>query len=212
MDLIKIKQIAYDHFGERKSQPYKERGDKYRHGERTAVLALKLREKIFPGYSERDKILTVAAWFHDIMNGPVSHAEHAHEGAVKARELLTPHCAPEELDGICRIISLHDARDPENPDYPPCLRLIQDADHLDHFGTYVMWDGFRSAVQNDQSMEEVINHFKYGWPSDVERWRNRLNYELSRRIYEEKIAFWHYFNDRFCVESIGGIWNEDNFS
>lgn len=117
----------------KRSHPFKERSNKYHHGERVAALAVRLRQLILPDENDSDDILTVAAWFHDIRNG-ANH--HAALGAQCTRELLAAHCTAEELDQICDIIAVHDSRRPNDNAYLNIIKIHQDADHLDHFGVY----------------------------------------------------------------------------
>jgi hypothetical protein len=48
MNLPAIKQIAHTAMADKRSSPYYKRGDKYTHGERVAVLAVRLRRLILP--------------------------------------------------------------------------------------------------------------------------------------------------------------------
>ena len=92
MNLPTIKQIIKSELSTRRSSPYNEIGDKYAHGERTAALALKLRQQILPNNAAHDNILTVAAWFHDICNG---QPDHCQQGAIRTRQLQTSHMTAE---------------------------------------------------------------------------------------------------------------------
>lgn len=206
MDIITIKNLAFSLLGEKASHGWKEIGNKYYHGERVATLAVKLRELIFPGDNSKDDILTVAAWFHDIMNGKENHAT---VGATKAREVLQDYCTTEELDEICAIISVHDDRYSGRETYNHLIKLHQDADHLDHFGTYDVWMSFLYAVPHDMKFHEVIDWLVHVRPTQDEKYRNELNYNLSKKIYDEKAEFLKEFSKRFQVEGSGGIWNED---
>ena len=48
MDLLQIKQIVQAEMSGKRSAPYNERGNKYTHGERVAILGKRLRQIIFP--------------------------------------------------------------------------------------------------------------------------------------------------------------------
>lgn len=206
MDLTEIKRIAFDAMGGRSSHDWKERGNKYYHGERVARLALTLREIILPGDSSRDEILTVAAWFHDLENGC---DDHCAKGAATARALLDKLCAPDELDEICAIIAVHDARHGDRSRLPVWVKLHQDADHLDHFGTYDVWMNFLYAVPHELTLADAIKYLRNERPGEDARYRAELNFELSRRIYDEKAEFLRGFTERFAVEADGGFFALD---
>jgi len=204
-----MKNLAFELMGNKSSHAFKEKGNKYHHGQRVAVLALKLRGLVLPDDDSHDEIITAAAWFHDVMNGKENHAEL---GAAKAKELLAPHCTGEELAAICEIIGVHDDRPPGCDDYSPYIKLHQDADQLDHFGTYDIWMCFHYAVSRGESINDTRDWLCTGRPRENERYRAELNYEISRKIFDEKTEFLKYFTDRFSVESMGGIWNKEHFS
>jgi len=209
MDMQAIKALASALMESKSSHEFKDKGNKYYHGERVAVLALKLRELILPDDNSHDGILTAAAWFHDLMNGTHNHAV---EGANKAKELLQPHCTAEELSAICEIIRVHDDRPPGHERYSSYIKLHQDADHLDHFGTYDIMMCFLYAASRGESIIDTRNWLSHGRPRENERYRAELNFELSRKIFDEKTEFLRYFTDRFAVESAGGIWNEERLA
>jgi uncharacterized protein len=206
MNLNEIRKLAYELLGDKASHSWKEIGNKYYHGERVANLVLNLRKQIFPNDNSHDDILTVAAWFHDIMNGSKNHAE---EGAEKAREVLRDYCTEQELNEICEIISVHDDRYSGRDTYNNYIKLQQDADHLDHFGTYDIWMAFLYAVPHDMKFHEVIDWLNNVRPTQDEKYRNELNFSLSKKIYDEKTEFLKHFAERFQVEGSGGIWNVD---
>jgi len=209
MDLRAINALAFEQMGNRSSHAHKDKGNKYYHGQRVAVLALKLRRLLLPDDDSHDEIITAAAWFHDVMNGNDNHAEL---GAAKAKELLAPHCTDEELAAICEIIGVHDDRPPGCDDYSPCIKLHQDADLLDHFGTFDVWASFLHAASHDETINDARDWLCRGRPRKNAIYRAELNYEISRKIFDEKTEFLQYFTDRFYVESMGGIWNEEHFS
>lgn len=205
MDLTAIKEVAFEQLGNRSSHPWKERGNKYYHGERVAKLAIKLRRYIIPGDESHDDILTVAAWFHDIMNGAENHAE---EGAKKTRELLAGYCSQYETEEICRIIAVHDDRHSDRSLFPDYVKLHQDADHLDHFGTFDIWIRFFYAAHHDETINEVVDWFKSTYIDEIDKYREELNFEISKKIYDEKSEFVRNFSNRMSIECDGGIWDE----
>jgi HD superfamily phosphodiesterase len=206
LDLVTIKKLAYDLMGNRSSHGWKEKGNKYYHGQRVANLVLELRKIVLPGDDSHDEILTAAAWFHDIMNG---NENHAAEGAKKTREVIRNYCSLEELDEVCEIISVHDDRYNGRDTYSDYIKLQQDADLLDHLGTYDIWMIIAYAVPHGQTFAEASDWIQNTRLSEDERYRKELNFEISRRILDEKSSFLKQYSDRFKVESMGGIWKED---
>ena len=204
MDMISIKKQAFELLGNKNSHHWKEKGNKYYHGERVAELVLKLRRLVLPEDDSHDEILTVAAWYHDIMNG---HDDHAMKGAKKAREVLAKYCSIEELNSICDIIAVHDDRYNGRDTYSNYIKLQQDADHLDHFGTYDIYMMFLYSAPHGQTLNEVIDWLVNDRPAEDEKYRSELNFEISKKIYDEKSNFLKNFTERFKVEGEGGIWN-----
>jgi len=208
MDMKLIKNIAFERIGNKSSHEFKEKGNKFYHGERVAALAIKLKELILPDDNSHDEIITVAAWFHDIMNGIDNHAT---KGAIKTKEILSPYCTSTEISEICEIISVHDDRYSGRDNFSAYIKLHQDADHLDHFGTFDVWMSFIYAVPHNQTINDVKDWLLKVRPAENEKYRNELNFELSRQIFDEKMEFLNYFSNRFGVEIAGGIWNESQF-
>jgi len=205
MNLLTIKQIVKSEMSQKRSSPYNEIGDKYAHGERTANLALWLRKRVLPAETAYDSILTVSAWFHDICNGTANHGEL---GAQRTRELLASHTTPDELEEICQIISVHDDRS-HGENYPCIIKIHQDADHLDHFGTLDIWRSVAYTTGNNRTMDDALGFFSNIRPAEAIRWRSELHFDISRRIYDDRAAYMQSFIDRLEVEGRGGIWNED---
>jgi len=206
MDIITIRALARSRMLDARSHSYKEVGNKYHHGVRTARLALTLRHHILPYDAGYDAIIEAAALFHDIMNG-VGEGDHAVLGAKEAREALTPYCSERELGEISAIITAHDDRRADAA-YSDYIKIHQDADHLDHFGTFAVWSSFICAVPLGMSMRDVIDALKHETRDRYYEYRNELNYEISRNIYDEKTEFLINFTERFETESGGGIWDE----
>jgi len=205
MNLPAIKQIVQAEMSHKRSSPYNEIGDKYAHGERTAALALRLRKLILPKEDSHDNILTVAAWFHDICNG---RANHCKLGACRTRELISGHVKEDELEQICHIIAVHDNRNHGN-NFSDIVKIHQDADHLDHFGTLDIWRSVAYTTGNDRTIKNALDFLHNTRPAEAIRWRSELHFDISKRIYDDKERYMQSFIQRLTVEGVGGIWNEE---
>jgi uncharacterized protein len=206
MDLSLIKQIVQAEMCDKRSSPYNERGDKYTHGERVAILGVRLHQLIFPNENTYDDVLTVAAWFHDVRNGMDNHAMR---GVERTRELLSGHCTAAELDEICGIIAVHDDRNAKGGGYSNTIRLHQDADLLDHYGTFDIWRLVTYTAGHNETINDALRYLQNKWPDDMAKWRDELNFDLSKKIFDDKSIFVQSFIERFAVEVSGGIWNEE---
>ncbi|MDR3294159.1 MAG: HD domain-containing protein [Clostridiales bacterium] len=204
MNLDKIKEIAFQEFGAKRSHSWAERGNKYAHGLRVAKLALTLREKILIGDGTQDEIITVAAWFHDIENGTEGHER---KGAKRTRALLYGHCTDAELEAICGMIEIHDDRYFDRTLASEYLKILQDADQLDHFGVQEFWRAFLEAPSNGRSFDDTARFLKARRETgEVAKFRSSLNYPQSREIMDEKIAFADGVIARMEVEGKGEIY------
>ncbi|MFT3952575.1 MAG: HD domain-containing protein [Oscillospiraceae bacterium] len=201
MNLQQIETIAVAELGGRASHPYKETGNKLHHGKRTAVLVKTLCAEL--NYTGETDTLTVAAWFHDICNGGDRHEEHEALGAARTAELIAPFCTPEECDTICALIARHDSR--SAPDLPLELKILQDADFLDHFGAFEIWCTFHYALKEDWSMERTASEILAERARKYEKQRNELHFNYSRNIYEEKHVFVQAFAERMAREAAGEL-------
>lgn len=204
MELHRIKQLAFERMGNKHSPDSGERGEKYHHGQRVAALVLKLREYLYPNDASHDEVLTVAAWFHDICNG---EPDHCMKGAREAERALSPYCTKAALEQIVEIIAVHDDRNAD-AGYGRLIRLHQDADHLDHFGVMDVWRCFIYALPHDQTMGDVLGYMANTRPAQNAQYRQQLHFEISRKIFDEKMGFLKAFTERFQVEGLGGIWDE----
>ena len=204
MQLDIINELVSSLMKDKHSTINNEKAEKYYHGQRTALLAVNLRKRLFPEDTGSDNILTVAAWLHDVMHG--SAEDHAVSGAQKAREVLQPHCSAEELDAICDIIRVHDDKRPEM-NYSNLVKLVQDADLLDHFGSFDVWRTFTYTTAHDQTIVEAMEFMKTRPPGEH---LGQLNFDISKHIFEEKMRFLAQFTERFAVECAGGIWDENS--
>jgi HD superfamily phosphodiesterase len=202
MNLTAIRQIAEDTMLNRYGHPDRGIGDSYFHGQRTAKLAVALRKMILPEDDSHDEILTVVGWFHDIGKGMPHHARY---GAALAKEALKDHLTPDELQEIAEIITVHDHR--RHSEYSDWVKIQQDADFIDHWGTYFIWFNFAyRAWLHKGDIAEIARE-------QIEVYGNRqrdledLNFAASRTIAEEKLRFQEMFWRRMRVEADGEIWD-----
>lgn len=167
-----------------------------------------LRKRILPDDNSHDEILIAAALFHDILNGIENHEKL---GAEYTRKLLENHCTKYEIDEICEIICFHDDRRPNDNNFSDYIKIHQDADFLDHFGTFDIWRVFTYTVYHQQSIIDVIDWYENTFQIEVEKQRQEMNFDLTRKIYDEKCLFVHSFCERLKIEGTGGIWKFDSF-
>jgi len=201
MNLDKIKEIAFKQMGNRKAHANREIGFLYYHGERVANLAIALR-KMISDDSSHDDAMRIAAWFHDIAKGLESHSRYS---AVLAEDILKDYCEPEVLAEIVEMIKYHPHRKKENT-YPDYVKIIQDADVLDHCGTIEIWLNFNYYAHEGKGIGESLDFYKNDFKLHVAKMRELLNYEVSKRIFDDKTDFVLSFADRLSIEAAGGIY------
>ena len=199
-----LKPLAYQLMGERKAHLSREKGGIYCHGERVAKTVVSLRKLVLPHDSSWDERLKIAALFHDIGKGVEPHEKY---GPVIAREALKPFFGAAELDEICDLIARHCARSPENNDYSDYLKLLQDADMLDHFGTYNIWTDFWYSAYTERTLVNTAFYESDHWNNECKKNRSLLNYDISKSIFDEKITFINNFYIRLQAECKGEIYD-----
>ena len=187
MDFERLEALAYKAMGKRKSHVEREIGHVYFHGKRVSNSVILLRKKIFPEDGSHDEILRCAGLFHDIGKGIEPHAR---TGAALARELLWDELTETELNAVCELISVHDDRHPEDDRYSPWVKLLQDADHLDHVGSQGLWLSFtyRTYV-GQEDMMGLPAFYESEWDSSVPGTRSHLNFDISKEIFDEKVRY-----------------------
>ena len=198
MDMHRIAEVAAAEMKYRASHQFKEKGNKFYHGQRVANSVKVLAEMI--GYEGDLSEVTVAAWFHDISNGDVSHAEHGRVGAEKTKGLIGSLCTDNELSRIVSIIEIHDMRDAEGLTTEE--KLLQDADLLDHFGVFEIWNTFQFALKESMSMSQTASLILENLKKD-RRHMTQLHFEASRKILSEKLDYVQKFAERMTVEANG---------
>ncbi len=168
-----------------------------------AALAERLRQEICPrDPSVNPHVLTVAAYLHDLCNG---QEEHEEKGAALVPSLIGHLCTPEETEAVAALIRVHDTRAPgTDHGYPPAVLLLQDADMLDHLGTYDIWITFSEFVHVHKTPMDYAVQFENGaFDRFAARWRAKINYPFSLSVYDEKIAYEVAFARRMLRELRG---------
>ena len=208
LHLEELRTICEVQLAAKSSHPWKEPGNKFGHGIRTAKLAERLRMEICPDDpSINPDVLTVAAWFHDLCNG---QDDHENAGADALPALIGHLVADEELSAVCDLIRLHDHRkkdiaiEERLAAYPPALLLLQDADFLDHLGTYDVWITFAEFSYQRKTPLDYAKQFTDGsFDRFAARWRREINYPRAHEIFEEKVRFEVEFGLRMLRELDG---------
>lgn len=183
MQLDVIKKRLEDELAGRRSHSWKDMGNKYFHGLRTAKLALKMRTVILPDITDQDELLTVAAWYHDILNGD---DDHCRRGASLTRRMLEGLADKKEIDRICDMIFVHDDRDTE---YDPIIRILQDADLIDHFGAYDIVLTASYGMQNGETIDELSENFFRSRLDAISAHRPLIHYDLSLKLMDERLDY-----------------------
>jgi len=183
MDFDKLTALAYEMMGQRKSHLRREVGFVYYHGQRTAKLVITLRRAIFPDRAESDDVLVAAAMFHDVGKGMDPHSRY---GALIAREALAGKglMTDREVDDVTRIISVHEFRG--DPTRPWDELLFQDADLLDHFGTYDLWMSVQYQAHTDGSMGDMLTRYRDEYPEFLDEHRALLNFDQTIAAYDAR--------------------------
>lgn len=201
MDFERLDLLAQQLMKERKAHLRREKGSVYYHGQRVRVGVMALRRRILPEDSSRDGVLQAAAMFHDLGKGI---EPHAHYGAALARVALPGLVTPEELEQVCALIAAHCDRRPQEAAHDCYARLLQDADLLDHFGSYEVWMNFHYYAAEEGCFGDAAQFYQEHYRPFIQKHRALLNYPESVRIYDEKDAYMRTFIERLLVESTGG--------
>ena len=202
MDTKLLQEVAFKKMGKVRAHLEREPGHIYYHGLRVAKLSLNLRKLIFSEESNFDDIIFTGALFHDIGKGIEPHAE---TGYAVVKHILQEYCESEELNKISEIVRYHCKRVFPN-DYPFWIRIVQDADILDHMGTAEIWLNFLYSSYEGKSVDYSIEWYNRDEvKQNIEKMRSLLNYDESKEIWDEKVRFVESFVNRLKVEADGGI-------
>ena len=202
MDFEQLDELARKLMKKRKSHVEREIGSIYYHGRRVSRLVLELRRLIVPDDDSMDDMLRLAGLFHDVGKGIEPHARY---GAAIFREAMRDcDVTPTQVDCAARLIAAHCDRRPSEPVHDTWERLIQDADLLDHIGTYTIWMDFNWCAYREEGVDEARKRL-----SSIEEYiasnRKGINFPQSLAIYDEKSDFLRAFVARLDWESRGRI-------
>ena len=200
MDFDALERLAERLMAKRKPHAQRERGSIYYHGLRVSKGVIQLR-KMVTGDNSHDPYLRAAALFHDVGKGMEPHAA---VGATLMKEQLRPYMASDEIDEVVRLIAIHDDRKPDSRKHDMPTRLLQDADLLDHYGTSEIFMCFSYSAVHERGMHTALDFYRNDFKKIITRQRKLLNFDESRRIFEEKYRFQREFIKRLKVESEGG--------
>ena len=199
LDFEKLEAIAKDLMKKRQVHLQRETGSVYDHGLRVSKAVLRLRELALPGDASMDENLRAAGLFHDLGKGI---EPHGHYGAVLMRDILKGMADEKQTEIICRMIEVHDDRCKGGGKHDKYTGVLQDADLIDHFGTYDIWMVFNDAAYLKEGIGWAAERF-----DNLENYYNihlpLLNYPVSVEIAKEKRAFEREFVKRLQWESKG---------
>ena len=199
MDIQKIEKIAQAEMIGIRSDT-REPGWILYHGQRTGKIAVFLDEKLNFGIDS--DVLYTAGLFHDIGKGNDSHNE---VGANLTRKFLSGILDNTDLDKICDAIFYHNQRE-NSGTFPDYVKLIQDADLLDHVGLIDVWMAFYWSGHHGESIHD---HIAYYQGQECRRWqvymKSHLNYEVSTQMFEERLQWEDDFLSQFHKIYFDGI-------
>lgn len=201
MDFQRLDEIAAKLMKKRKSHNEREIGAVYFHGKRVGVSVLELRRRLVPNDDSWDDVLRCAGMFHDVCKGIEPHPKH---GAILLREILKDELTGEEMERVCELVVEHDRR-PDTDEHTVWQKLLQDADLLDHYGAQGVWMSFAyQCFVGQQDSLPLIEFYDGEWPGHVARCLSMLNFEESKKIFNEKCEFERSVIDRVRHECNGG--------
>lgn len=199
MDFKVLEEIAFKMMGRRKAHIDREKGFIYYHGLRVSKIAFNLRKIILKEDSSYDDIIRAACLFHDVAKGIEPHGQY---GSLLIKDILKDHCSEYEINEIANLIYNHSLRKKSN-DYSDYIKIVQDADMLDHFGSIEIWMNFLYHAHKDKPIFNSLEFYASQYKLETDKCRELLNYDISREIFDEKVSFVISFIDRFKRENEG---------
>lgn len=204
MDLGEINSVAYQLMKDRKSHLDREKGYIYYHGKRVSKISINLRKELLPYDNSYDDYLIAASLFHDIGKGFKPHEEY---GALLVQDILKDNCNQNEIKIIAELIKFHQGPR-KDKSLSPYIKIIQDADILDRFGTMQIWLNIQDSATKDLPIEHTLDFYKNRLELYMKEMRNYLNFELSLEIFDEKAQYLNSFIKRFIAEAQGDFYSK----
>jgi uncharacterized protein len=202
MNLERIDQIAREAMLGRAEHEAREPGWLYHHGRRSGRVAQWLAACLRADVD--GEILYIGALFHDVGKGREPHNEI---GAERARALLGPLCIEDEITEICELVRQHNQRG--DPKQTTAIKLVQDADALDHVGPIGPWLSFYWSGAKGERIEDQRS-FIQGEENRRYRagMRAMLNFDLSRQEFDRRVRFEDEFFAMFIEVHENGVWQK----
>lgn len=201
MNREQIERIARSRMLLRQEHDGREPGWLFYHGLRTARIAEELCG-LLDMDADRDTVFA-GALFHDIGKGSEPH--HL-RGAELTATALAGHCDGDRLDRVCEIVRLHNQRR-ASADHAPAVRVVQDADALDHVGPVVPWLAFYWSGTRGETADDHVrfitggDHVRY-----LQKMRSLLNFDVSVAMFDERVRWQENFFETFRQAYFDGVW------
>ncbi len=197
IDYDALDALARKLMARRKAHPMRETGFIYKHGKRVARSVILLRERLFPEDALHDDALRIAAMFHDIGKGIEPHNV---SGEALVRAMLAGLVPETLLQDVARLIAAHTRHDgPHTPDE----MLLMDADVLDHFGAVEIALSAQYGAYDEKGVETMLEWYQEQYPPYCARTRERLHFDLTKAIFDEKAAYAQAYAERLAREAAG---------
>jgi len=194
-----IERIASARMLKRQEHNGREPGWLFYHGLRTARIAETLCSRLNLE-TDRD-VIFAGALFHDIGKGSEPHNV---KGARITAKALEKHCSVDELTRVCEIVRLHNQRHASG-EHSDAVRVVQDADVIDHVGPVVPWLAFYwSGTRNETAGEHVRFITGKGHAGYLQRMRSQLNFDISVTMFDERVCWQEEFFETFRNAYFGG--------
>jgi len=203
MNMNRLNEIAFKAMGRRKAHLQREKGFIFYHGERVAKLSINLRKILFPADHLMDEIIYAGGLFHDVTKGiePLNKT-----GAQLVKTILKEECSEQELHEIAEIIELHNSRNEK--DLPFHIKIVQDADILDHFGSMDIWLKFIYSAHKEENVLDAVSFWNSpDYAEYIKTSRDLLNYEISKEMFDKRIEFQKGFQKQFESECNGCLFD-----
>jgi hypothetical protein len=201
MDLERIRMIARGRLVDVTPARGREPGALYYHGQRVARTALDIASAIDADGSR--EVLAAAAMLHDLAKGG---PQHAARGAKRAYKLLKGHVSPTEREQIRQIILNHNNRGARTK-LSTAVRIVQDADLLDHFGPTAVWAAAYRGGVFAQPVDLILRaQDRDGEGRERRQMSALLNFEPSRAMFEDRMRWEERFLEAFRVGYETGAW------